>query len=342
MLTQFDIDQQRETARQQALAGAISSWGEMEKEKQTKRREALNLQANLRAQGYDTSLSDIEKHFDGPKEPGILDKAKAFVLGQKQPEAEAPANIYANRTQEWKDARANDAEARTYARNKEEDATKFERKYKLDDQNLRRQEMGLKYRQNDLENQKTLAEIEALKAKNNPKANLRQLSATEVGKYNEGNQIPTILNDIETVVSGNKDMFGPVSGRLSSLNPYNEKAKTMDAQLLAAAQTVGKFLEGGVLRAEDIPKYRKMLPDLSDSPEVAANKLAAVRRLLITKQNSDISALKGAGYDVSSIDKGFVAPELPGIVTGKQGVTNNANANAGGGNSGPWAKYGKK
>lgn len=157
-----------------------------------------------------------------------------------------------------------------------------------------------------------------------------RLSPTEVQKFNEGNAIPMMLDDIAATIGNNEDIFGPVQGRLAALNPYNEKVKTAESQLVAAAQSVGKFLEGGVLRAEDVPKYRKMLPDLSDPPDVARNKLDNVRRLLINRQNSDVGALKGSGYDVKSIDKGLVAPGAPSILGGGDSVSNRQAAPSGG------------
>ena len=144
----------------------------------------------------------------------------------------------------------------------------------------------------------------------------KALSATDIAKHNEGNQIPAMLNDVSTVIQSNKDMFGPMSGRLAGMNPYNEKAQTMDSQIRASSQAFGRYMEGGVLRKEDEEKYRKMFPNLSDTPEVAANKLAVVNRLLSQKQQSTVDALRMGGYDVSAIDRNLAVPELPSVING--------------------------
>lgn len=150
------------------------------------------------------------------------------------------------------------------------------------------------------------------------KKNVRELPADKVLLVNEGNSIPSMLKDINVTIGANKDDFGPVGGRLSSMNPYNEKSQTMNSQIGAASQAFGRYMEGGVLRKEDEDKYRKMFPNMSDTPEVAKNKLAVVSRLLSQKQNSNIAALREQGFDVSGIDKRLDVAEVPSVLTGKE------------------------
>jgi hypothetical protein len=147
-------------------------------------------------------------------------------------------------------------------------------------------------------------------------ASKNRLNPTDITKYNEGNQIPTMLKDIEGTVNGNTDLFGPISGRVSSLNPWDTRTQTVEAQIRSSAQSFGRFMEGGMLRPDDEIKYRKMFPNLSDTPDVAKNKLALVSRLLAQKQSSTVEALRSGGYDVSPIDQNLSIPNLPGIVSG--------------------------
>lgn len=148
----------------------------------------------------------------------------------------------------------------------------------------------------------------------------KMLPADKVLAVSEGQRIPTMLEDIRGTIEANRNSFGPVSGRLSSLNPYNEKAQTIDAQMRAASQSFGRFMEGGVLRKEDEDKYRKMFPNLSDTPEVAANKLAIVDRLLRQTQGANVKALSASGYDTSAFNGASSAPELPNVLSqGSQG-----------------------
>lgn len=148
---------------------------------------------------------------------------------------------------------------------------------------------------------------------------VKRLPPDKVLSVNEGNTIPNTLADISQVIDTNSDSFGPIQGRMSSINPYNEKAATIEAQMRSASQMFGRYMEGGVLRKEDEEKYLKMFPKLSDTPDVAKNKLAIVDRLLKQKQASNIEALRAQGYDVSGVDKGFQAGALPGVLQGKKG-----------------------
>ncbi len=68
----------------------------------------------------------------------------------------------------------------------------------------------------------------------------------------------------------------PLLGRLRSANPFDTQAKTLKANVARVKQVIGKALEGGVLRKEDEIKYAAILPTLSDTDEVAQNKINAI------------------------------------------------------------------
>lgn len=127
----------------------------------------------------------------------------------------------------------------------------------------------------------------------------KQLSATQANLLSEGNQLSFVLDPLYNILESKKGLFGPVTGKLGQLNPYNTAAQTIDDDLRRAAQTIGKYMEGGVLRKEDEEKYRKMLPQLTDTPDVAKNKLEGVTELLKRKQLEYIDSYARAGYDVS-------------------------------------------
>jgi len=157
----------------------------------------------------------------------------------------------------------------------------------------------------------------------------KQLPADKVLNVNEGNTLPATLGDIRQTLEANKDEFGPVAGRLSSINPWNEKAKTIDAQMRSSAQAFGRYMEGGVLRKEDEEKYLKMFPTLSDTPGVAKNKLDLVERLLTSRQKSNVDALAGSGYDTSGVTKNLSVPDVPSVIAGgKKAVSHEAHAGA--------------
>lgn len=166
------------------------------------------------------------------------------------------------------------------------------------------------------EGQKFIKKLE-LKAKA-PVGFRKSLSAKDVMNVNEGTVIPNQLTDIENTIANNADMFGPIGGRIGSLNPYDTQAQTIESQIRASSQAFGRYMEGGVLRKEDEEKYRRMFPNLSDTPDVAANKLSNVRRLLVNRQSSMMDALKRSGFDVSGIEFAEQAPAVPEIISGKE------------------------
>lgn len=144
-----------------------------------------------------------------------------------------------------------------------------------------------------------------------------KLPPDKVLQVQQGAHLPNMLDDIETTLTKNQTIMGPVSGRAGAVNPYDTTAQSVDAQFRSAAQAFGRYMEGGVLRKEDEDKYRKMFPQLTDTPEVAKNKLAIVRKLLVDKQNADVTALKTQGYDTSGFSQ-LPSTELPGVLTGQK------------------------
>jgi len=80
-----------------------------------------------------------------------------------------------------------------------------------------------------------------------------------------------------------QDLTGPIKG-FRARNPYDIDAASLQAEIDRVRQVVGKALEGGVLRKEDEEKYKKILPVMTDTKEVALNKLEKLQE----KLDSDI------------------------------------------------------
>lgn len=132
----------------------------------------------------------------------------------------------------------------------------------------------------------------------------RKLSASDVVRIGEGRDAQKAMGDIEQTIANAGDISGPIEGQLRSWNPYDERAQKIEADLARAAQKVGKYLEGGVLRAEDVPKYKKMLPNITDTPAVQRHKLNTVYQMLKDKQDADLNALQAQGYDTPGLEGG--------------------------------------
>ena len=141
----------------------------------------------------------------------------------------------------------------------------------------------------------------------------KPMSPTDLEKFGQGRDSINTLTALEQTLNESQDIMGPFAGRKASVNPWDTKGQIVNSQVKAAAQTIGRYIEGGVLRAEDIPKYEAMLPNIKDTPEVAKGKLQVVRDMLLRKNDADVAALKEQGYNVAGVpaNRGgstFVAP----------------------------------
>lgn len=119
------------------------------------------------------------------------------------------------------------------------------------------------------------------------------------------------LDAIESEIEKNADVMGPVAGRLIGVSPYATETKAFDARMKLAAQKIGVALEGGKLTDEDIMRYRQMLPNLTDTPEVARAKVGVVRELLAQERQAQIGSMGAGGYEVGKYEVGGYAS--PGI-----------------------------
>lgn len=142
----------------------------------------------------------------------------------------------------------------------------------------------------------------------------KMLPAGMAAEFGSSRAAMAALSDINGLVSANSDFFNTDQGAMSkgrnvldSAQAYlgfgerGEKANSIDANLGAKAQIIGKYLEGGKLAEGDIKRYLKMLPVRGDTPGVVRSKVETLQQLIEQKINSELSTLQSAGYDTSSI-----------------------------------------
>ena len=99
----------------------------------------------------------------------------------------------------------------------------------------------------------------------------KQLSDGAISQITQTQSAIDSLDDLRKVISENLQFIGPIKG-LQRFNPYSD-ARKAQADVDRVRQTVGKALEGGVLRKEDEEKYKKILATLGDVPETALYKI---------------------------------------------------------------------
>ena len=113
-----------------------------------------------------------------------------------------------------------------------------------------------------------------------------QASAAQMDAQNAINMVNRLSQSIAST-----GLTGPIKG-LGAKIPYATEFKDLQAQIDLARQVVGKFLEGGVLRKEDEEKYKKILPTMYDTPEVAQRKLQNI----MTELQSRLAQYEATGY----------------------------------------------
>ena len=150
-----------------------------------------------------------------------------------------------------------------------------------------------------------------------------RLPADKVVLLEDAKFLPGVLDSLETTIKSGKATFDPFWGNVNAINPlnaYDQDQQTTNAELSRAAQLIGKYMEGGVLRAEDEGKYKRMLPNATDTREVALKKLSDVRSMLQAKTQGYVSGFDTSGYDVSGYMNDKTLP------TGEQSTQQNPQA----------------
>lgn len=138
------------------------------------------------------------------------------------------------------------------------------------------------------------------------------IPAAQVSLLTEGQQLPNLFSKGLNTINENKNSIGPIAGLIGSINKYDTSAQDIQAQFNTLKQIAGKFMEGGVLRKEDEEKYKEILPKITDTPEVAANKSNQLRDLLTNRYNEWVNNLGNAGYNVKNFPKLGYANDLAG------------------------------
>lgn len=112
---------------------------------------------------------------------------------------------------------------------------------------------------------------------------------TSAGQMDAQNAINMTNRLSENIASSG--LTGPIKG-LGTISPFATESKDLQAQIDLARQVIGKFLEGGVLRKEDEEKYKKILPTMYDTQDVAQRKL----QNLMVELQSRMAQYESTGY----------------------------------------------
>lgn len=129
-----------------------------------------------------------------------------------------------------------------------------------------------------------------------------KLNSSAAKAFTDSQTAVSMAQQLEETISQYADKMGPVKGAASGMNPYDTDAQTFRSQMEAAAQVIGKSMEGGVLRQEDVVKYRKILPQITDTVAVARNKIKNIRALLEGQQKNQKKFYQNMQPDILTPD----------------------------------------
>lgn len=109
------------------------------------------------------------------------------------------------------------------------------------------------------------------------------------------------LGDLRTNIDN--EATGPIIGVIRSSNPYDVKAKQIEAQLTAIVPNLarGVYGEVGVLTDQDVALYKKTLPNLNSPEAVREVILGATMRSVQRALETKIRTAAGSKMDVSGL-----------------------------------------
>lgn len=139
----------------------------------------------------------------------------------------------------------------------------------------------------------------------------RPVTSGDANRLAEISQSLAQAKELESIVgkTGTAPALGAaLPNAITQATGIGAAAKTRQGQIALVKQIIGKGLEGGVLRAEDEKKYAKILPTISDPPEVAKNKIKGLQQTLQDKQTALLESLEDANYDTSKFRTRTPAP----------------------------------
>lgn len=114
--------------------------------------------------------------------------------------------------------------------------------------------------------------------------------------------------NLSSIIEKYKKEMWPIAWNIWKINRFDTDAQTANAEFNRITQIIGKSLEWGKLAEGDIKRYLEMLPNITDNPEVAKNKLASSQQYLNDLYAWQVKSLGEAGYNVKDFYKWIEQP----------------------------------
>lgn len=136
---------------------------------------------------------------------------------------------------------------------------------------------------------------------NSNKTNPKILNSKEISKFSDNSSARDGITDFMGFIKENPNLMG-VLAKAKSKNPfqaYTPEEANMLGKWKEIRQTLGKTLEGGVLRDADWAKYADIIGDINNDPKVAITRLKSLKYELERKYINDYNSFTVGRYDTS-------------------------------------------
>ena len=146
----------------------------------------------------------------------------------------------------------------------------------------------------------------------------RNPTAGEIEALSQAQSAIKGLDDVINVISGNRDVIGPVAGKWYSMgkeqdsgmitkgigmvrdlrDPKAQKAAVVKAEVDRIRQILGSPMEGGVLRKEDEEKYRSIIGAMDRDPDAMIASLRNFARDLANRAGARVKLMRSSSINM--------------------------------------------
>lgn len=126
---------------------------------------------------------------------------------------------------------------------------------------------------------------------------------------------PVVQQALHDLPSSQK---GPIMGSIVNSLPnavkgqFFKESASLDAAITAIKQVYGTYMEKGVLKRDDEPKYKIIFPKQSDNADTVRFKLELMNWMVAAKVNSTYDVLNNSDHDMVNLQK-VPIPKFPRV-----------------------------
>lgn len=141
----------------------------------------------------------------------------------------------------------------------------------------------------------------------------KEMTPAQQAQFAAFNSAEQQLLQVIKKIEQNKNIMGPIMGRLGGANPYAVQAQKLNTELGILTSAIARSAEGARMSDQDIKRFTQQAPQISNDPEVALEKAKSFLEKTRRDRDAWIQASKGAGVNVPKapqpVTQGIMTPE---------------------------------